>query len=175
VRVLVCAAAAAAAAARADVLVCRLHPSLLLPPLRPTHPFATRPAATPTGWADEEEEEEEAPQHLTPQQRVSLECGVLRHEAAFTLQDEPIRHMRVASSAHHHQTADALTFLPRPTASSSAAAGAAAAAGASQEEVLVSCSGVMCVFRLEKGQVCVRWRQQLLGWLAEDNARAAWC
>lgn len=84
-------------------------------------------------FEDEEEEEE----HLTVKQRVQLECGLLHHDASLLLADEPSRHPGVKSAAHHHQTADALTYLPSPappgdvgaTAAAAAAAAAATAAG----------------------------------------------
>jgi hypothetical protein len=79
------------------------------------------------------------------------------------------------SAAHHHQTADALTHLPAPTHPEAAAAVAAAAAGVGggegpsceaaaaaaaasvvevpPEDVVVSCKGVLSVYRLETGKV----------------------
>lgn len=110
-------------------------------------------------------------------QRIQLECGLLHHDAHPTTADQPTRHTGVLSAAHHHQTADALTHLPAPTPPEAAAAVAAAAAagegpeGASSsaaaaaatassyvlevppEDVVVSCKGVLSVYRLVTGQV----------------------
>jgi hypothetical protein len=120
---------------------------------------------------------DEDAEHLNVKQRVALECGVLHHDAHLTTADTPTRHTSIPSAAHHHQTADALTHLPAPKPPEAAAAVAAASAGggggggtcgASEsaaaaavasvvevppEDVVVSCKGVLSVYRLETGKV----------------------
>jgi hypothetical protein len=49
---------------------------------------------------------------------------MLEHDAHFFTSDEPCRHTRIPSSTCHHQTADAITFLPRPAGYSPADAAA---------------------------------------------------
>jgi hypothetical protein len=115
-------------------------------------------------------------EHLSVKQRIQLECGILHHDATLTTSTQPTRHPALHSAAHHHQTADALTHLPAPTPPEAAAAVAAAAAGEGggagaaedaaaaaaedrfvielpPEDVVVSCKGVLSVYRLEAGKV----------------------
>src|SRR5690242_19592402 len=92
-------------------------------------------------WLSDEEED-----YLSPKQRALLECGVLGHDANFFVTASPTCHKQVPSSTCHHQTADAITFLPRPgtavvAAGAEETAGAAAGIASSSvftEEVLVS-------------------------------------
>jgi ApbE superfamily uncharacterized protein (UPF0280 family) len=84
---------------------------------------------------------------------------LLQHDANFFVKDEPTRHEGARSSSHHHQTADAVTFLPRPAAAAAAAAAAApfsvdsGDSSSDAEEVVVSCDGRLNVYRLQQGQV----------------------
>jgi hypothetical protein len=141
---------------------------------------SARPCATHCAVAAAEDSfNDDDAEHLSVKQRVQLECGVLHHDAHLTAADTPTRHPGVASAAHHHQTADALAHLPAPTPPEAAAAVAAAAAGQGQEQgvgrdasaaaaaaaaarfvvdalpedVVVSCKGVLSVYRLQAGQV----------------------
>jgi hypothetical protein len=110
--------------------------------------------------------------YLKSEQRVRLECGMLEHDAHFFTSDEPRRHSRISSSTCHHQTADAITFLPRPagytySAADAAADAAQAAAGRGSsssrrmsraddgavEELVVSHRTLLNIWQLAPGQV----------------------
>lgn len=116
---------------------------------------------------------------------------MLAHDVNLMTSSTAIHHSNVKSATHHHQTADALVFLPRHTAAAAAAtrgpgilecpgpaaASAGGEAGAS-EEVVVSCMGVLSVYRMTPGQVgpgpegqrgCMIRGSQLF-----SSARAGW-
>lgn len=104
-------------------------------------------------WMSEEEED-----YLSTKQRVHLECGVLQHDANFFVDDSPAHHSAVHSSTCHHQTADAITFLPRPGTATVAASGtstvpAVTAASVDVEEVLVSDRQKLSIYQLAAGKV----------------------
>lgn len=104
-------------------------------------------------WLSDEEED-----YLSTRQRAQLECGVLEHDANFLVTNTPTHHCQVASSTCHHQTADAITFLPRPGTATVGTANGGAGSGVSApsvdvEEVLVSHRTTLSIYQLATGKV----------------------
>lgn len=94
--------------------------------------------------------------------RDEMDAGLTLHTGPAYVSDKPVLHAGLRSSVTHHQTADALAYLPRLTNCPDEATAAAAADETDCEEVLLSDGQWLSVYRLCRGQVrgtmCIRVR-----------------